>query len=378
MPQASDLFVYFTDTTGVTTLLQPNQYSVTGIGTPNGGAVTYPLTGNPIATGTSLTIQRLLPYQQLTDLLNQSGYYPNVVENSLDYLTMLLQQVAQGLQLSLQVPLAATQTNLVYPSASARANTVAGFDANGNAISYPLPASIGAGNLTSEGPFVAGINFTPGATTTLTLSQAYGTPANVQVHFDGVYQGTDQYTLSGNQINFTSPIPLGTSKVYVVGGTSLSINMPPALSVGDAQLTWGTVLNRTVSSISAMRALTKSIYSRAFATGWTTPHDGGGGAYQYDPLDTSSGAFVTGSIAGTVLTVSSVTNGTVFVGQLVTGFGVLPGTYISAQGTGTGGTGTYVVNQSQTAASTTLAIDNGGTLIIAADGGRWKLQTFGV
>ncbi|WP_286882084.1 MULTISPECIES: hypothetical protein [unclassified Cupriavidus] len=307
---ASHLLVYYTDATGAQTLLSPASYSVTGVGTANGGSVTYPLSGSPIATGTILTIQRIVPYKQLTDIVNQSGFYPNVVENALDYLTMEVQQLAQMAQLSLSVPFSATVPSLVLPGTKGRALGLVGFDANGNAIIYPVTASVGAGNLISEGPFVAGTNFTPGTTTTLTLSQSYGTAANVQVHFDGTYQGTDQYTLNGAQIIFNVPIPVGVNKVYVVGGTTLSANLPSSGSVGDAQINWGGILNRVVDSIAALRALSSGSHNRAFATGYYGAGDGGGGAYWYDPTDTTS-------------------------------------------------------------------TDNGGTIIVAGDGARWKLITQG-
>lgn len=63
---------------------------------------------------------------------------------------------------------------------------------------------------------------------------------------------------------------------------------------------------------------------------------------------------VTGSIAGTTLTVSAVGSGTLNVGDEIFGTGVTDNTVITALGTGVGGTGTYTVNQSQTVGSTTL------------------------
>jgi len=66
----------------------------------------------------------------------------------------------------------------------------------------------------------------------------------------------------------------------------------------------------------------------------------------------AGGAVVTGSISGTTLTVSAMAAGTIAVGQSVGGASA--GTYITALGTGTGGTGTYTVNNSQTVASGTL------------------------
>nr|WP_279196062.1 hypothetical protein [Ralstonia mannitolilytica] len=46
--------------------------------------------------------------------------------------------------------------------------------------------------------------------------------------------------------------------------------------------------NRVVDSIAELRALSKSIYTRAFVTGYYAAGDGGGGAYYYDPSDTTS------------------------------------------------------------------------------------------
>ena len=68
-----------------------------------------------------------------------------------------------------------------------------------------------------------------------------------------------------------------------------------------------------------------------------------------------TGATFTGSISTTTLTVSAVATGTLAVGQVITGTGVTAGTYISALGTGTGGTGTYTVSASQTVASTAMS-----------------------
>lgn len=65
-------------------------------------------------------------------------------------------------------------------------------------------------------------------------------------------------------------------------------------------------------------------------------------------------AVVTGSIATTTLTVSARTSGQLGVGSEISGTGIAAGTYITALGTGLGGTGTYTVNTSQTVASTTI------------------------
>jgi hypothetical protein len=104
----------------------------------------------------------------------------------------------------------------------------------------------------------------------------------------------------------------------------------------------------------------------------TIPSDVGEGDYVEEQIDTvntfdsgglldeerillwTGGAVVTGSISGTTLTVTAVTSGFLVVGQVITGTGLSVGTAITALGTGTGGTGTYTVNFTQTASSTTI------------------------
>lgn len=63
----------------------------------------------------------------------------------------------------------------------------------------------------------------------------------------------------------------------------------------------------------------------------------------------------TGAIAGTTLTAIAVPVGTLGVGSMVTGAGVAANTHITALGTGTGGPGTYTVNNTQTVASEAMS-----------------------
>jgi len=65
--------------------------------------------------------------------------------------------------------------------------------------------------------YSSGTDFTPGTTTTLTLPATFTNAQQLWVFFDGVFQGDDQYALSGTTLTFTSAITVGTSKVYVKG-----------------------------------------------------------------------------------------------------------------------------------------------------------------
>lgn len=71
-------------------------------------------------------------------------------------------------------------------------------------------------------------------------------------------------------------------------------------------------------------------------------------------IDEYNDNFFVGSITGTVLDITEVISGALGVGSYIYGVSVAQGTYISALGTGSGGIGTYTVNNSQNVASEAL------------------------
>ena len=84
---------------------------------------------------------------------------------------------------------------------------------------------------------------------------------------------------------------------------------------------------------------------------------------------TSGATSFYGYITGTTLTVTSVTSGTLAVGQVLSGSNISSGTTITALGSGSGGTGTYTVSISQTIGATMTASLSGTTLTVTAISG---------
>jgi hypothetical protein len=164
---ALDLVVTFVSTAGVATVIafgpNTNQYQLTlnAAVSPNptgvGGIVTYNPGGIPIAIGTTLTIQRILPEIQGTSYQNQGTLWQTVVEQSLDYLTMMVQQIQATFGNFIQAP----QTdpvglNYTVPTAAQRANLALIFDSSGNvtagasssvAVSAPMIPVVQAASL---------------------------------------------------------------------------------------------------------------------------------------------------------------------------------------------------------------------------------------
>jgi hypothetical protein len=94
------------------------------------------------------------------------------------------------------------------------------------------------------------------------------------------------------------------------------------------------------------------------------------GAYRYTwRISSPANAVFTASTSGTTLTVSSVSSGTIAVGQSLYGVGVLAETVITALGSGTGGAGTYTINRSQTVAAEVMNSTAVGAVFTATSAG---------
>ena len=144
-------------------------------------------------------------------------------------------------------------------------------------------------------------------------------------------------------------------------------------SISTTTLTVTSVLSGTIAVGQAIFGanIAQNTVITALGTG-----TGGTGTYTVSDSQTTasttinsvaSPAIVTGAIAGTTLTVSAVTSGTLKIGQTIEGSGVTDGTIITAFGTGSGGVGTYTVSASQTVSSTTIYALN-WTVLPANDG----------
>ena len=134
--QSSDMLeVIKTDVDGaVTTLVEGSgstNYTVVVSDYPGTGSVTYPSTGSTrLETGETLTMKRSVDNLQETDLKNQGGYYPDVLEAALDKLTYKNLELEEVLDRTVKAPTSDT-VELELPSETSRASKLLGFDADG-------------------------------------------------------------------------------------------------------------------------------------------------------------------------------------------------------------------------------------------------------
>jgi hypothetical protein len=138
---AADLVVVRTDiATGIDTPLVLNtDYTVTGVGSYNGGNVVF---GVAPVTGTRITIRRVVSITQQTDLRNNGAYFAETHEDVFDRLTMVDQQLQEQFSRELLQPISDTAPIGQLPTAAVRADKLFSYDSQGNPTAvYPSSQS---------------------------------------------------------------------------------------------------------------------------------------------------------------------------------------------------------------------------------------------
>lgn len=224
--QSKDLQVYYTDPTGAETLLDASLYAVSGFGDPNGIGVTYPLSGAPLGTAEKITLLRVVNYDQQTNLTNQGGFYPAVIEKALDRIVYQCQQLAEKVGRAVLVGVSSNEDasaafNAIAVNAALAQNgavtaTAAAANAAGSAAaaaaaaaSVSLPIPVASGGTGAIDVATARGNLGLGSAATKTA----GTAANnvVQLDATGKLPAIDGSALIGtiggrllNIVTFTS------------------------------------------------------------------------------------------------------------------------------------------------------------------------------
>lgn len=205
--QSSDIQVIYTDSAGAETTLLTSQYTLalnppaTGAIWGIGGTVTYPLSGSPIATGTTLTINRVLPLTQ-TVSSNQGQAFPRAVEIALDLLEMQLQQVNNLVGRAISVSVTDTCSSLgSLPTASERASQLLGFDSTG---CNPIVAQPSAALVSSAMQPVVAASTIPAALALLGIDPNFYVPVGTEMPWPGLIAPTAWKFEDGSAISRTT------------------------------------------------------------------------------------------------------------------------------------------------------------------------------
>lgn len=213
-----------------------------------------------------------------------------------------------------------------------------------------------------------------------------------------------QYTVDNilvpiDNLSFSSPPPMGDIAPNTGAFTTLSATGNVTFTgAGATQLQVGSTSDRPTPVIGMIRYNSLLAAFEGYgSTGWAAIGGGagatGGGTNQLvlqndqtvtasytisanknamstGPLTWGAPFSGTGNIAGTMLTIDSVSVGALAVGAVIVGSTITAGTTITALGTGTGGIGTYTVSVSQSAGATTITAP---IIITVPTGARWVI-----
>lgn len=94
-------YVPSTETFAVKVLTTHYTVTAATVGETSGGTIAFL---SAPANGTKVTIRRVVPFKQETDIRNQGAYYPDVIEDEFDQLVMLDQQQDDEIDRSIKFP----------------------------------------------------------------------------------------------------------------------------------------------------------------------------------------------------------------------------------------------------------------------------------
>ncbi len=117
-------------------------YDISGVGSTNGGAVTF--AAAPKA-GAAVTLRRRLLVQRTTDFQESGPFRARVLNDELDYLTAAVQQLEAEIERTLRLAPADIDATVVLPGSTERAGRVLAFDGAGN-------VTLAAAGGSSDGP----------------------------------------------------------------------------------------------------------------------------------------------------------------------------------------------------------------------------------
>lgn len=201
-------------------------------------------------------------------------------------------------------------------------------------------------------------DFSPTNIATDTRGRFFSSSPTGLITFGG---GTGNSTVTGSITGTVLTVTAVTTGYLAVGSVLSGTNV----TVGTTITSFGTGFGGTGTyNLSTSSTATSTTITSSGVFGRIPPN---GAKIRVPNIHLSTAvpsATMTGSIAGTVLTITFATSGSLAIGMTVTGTNVTAGTTITSLGTGTGGTGTYNLSTSSTAASTAMVFSGATSAVV--------------
>ena len=167
-----------------------------------------------LAVGKKMVISSQVPYLQQTDLTNQGGFYPEVINDALDRATIQIQQLQEQPSRTLRLPISSTANAELPPQSP---NDLIGWDATGESLTNIDPASLAT--VVAYATAYCDVFVGDGVTQNWTLTRNPAVIYNLDVSINGSTQEpVRDYTLAGTTFTMTTP-PLVATRRSTSSGT---------------------------------------------------------------------------------------------------------------------------------------------------------------
>jgi len=211
---ASDLVVVRADLDALeTTLTLATDYTVSLNANQDsnpGGTITLSST---LASGYTVTLTSAVPQKQPVVLTNMGGFYPSVINDALDRLTIFAQELAEKVGRAATIPISVTGANAEFPIPEANKF----LTWNDTATGLQNVDGTGLATIVAFGTANADVFSGTGSQTVFTLTANPGALNNLDVSIAGVTQkpSIDYTWVSGTTLTFVTAPPSGTNNILV-------------------------------------------------------------------------------------------------------------------------------------------------------------------
>ena len=197
---AGDLVVKVFDGTSESTLSLNTNYTVQGVGEKNGGSITLT---TALTNGYEIYLIRSLSLVQETDIRNQGPFHAEIHEDAFDRQTMVSQQLSEGLDRSLRLPLNVRNSGfsgLLPPDISSKPDSVLTVNSSGDGL------KAGPSTSTIEQAIASGVSAAISETNaansaTASASSAAGSAASAVASAGSAVASANSATLAQNIVS---------------------------------------------------------------------------------------------------------------------------------------------------------------------------------
>ena len=192
-----------------------------------GGSIT--LVAGALASGYNLVITSAIGNLQPTDLTNQGGFYPDVINDALDRATIQIQQLQEGLDRAALLPItSAADSAALVADIERLASSADNLDIDANNIASINTVAGAISNVNSVATNISNVNAVAGNATNINAVNANSTNINAvnsnKTNIDTVAgNNTNVTTVAGISANVTS-VAGNSTNINAVAGNSTNIN----------------------------------------------------------------------------------------------------------------------------------------------------------